>query len=33
MKNLVVLEGGRNIKVIIWDMEPDFEKEAQQDRQ
>lgn len=32
-RNLAVLEGGRNVKVIIWDMALDLEKEAQQNRQ
>ena len=31
--NLAVLEGGRNVKVISWDMTPELEKEAQQNRQ
>lgn len=30
--NLAVLEGGRNIKVISWDMTPELEQEAQQNR-
>lgn len=31
--NLAVLEGGRNLKVISWDMTPELEQEAQRNRQ